>query len=336
MKASLFLLISQLFIISHAWMISKPTGKVICWHYKRELLPDCSNEPGWHFYNPITTEPQLVDVVLQTDYFGPYNCKNIDRELVIFPEIKVSNQLPKERVFTILQNFEKFGEGIPYDRKLIQEPVENWVTEQCTLYTGEELQTTEFPNLNERLRAYLIEFQSKHKLVLNGEETGLRFPELGVMLKQPKLHKDVEDERQKVAKYKAEQLSQEAERQVTIAKEETAKTMRLMQAEAERQEAEVKNKKAIEQAESEAKRAKIQKESEAEQSKILAESSADTVRRMADANRYSSSQQALANNELYGSQEAYVKVLSIQAISNDTKIYYGDKLPSYVGASFLT
>ena len=98
-------------------------------------------------------------------------------------------------MFVILRNFEKFGEGIPYDDLLIRKPVENWVSEQCTKHTGKQLQIVIYPELNEWLRSHLIDFQTKHKLVLNGKDTGLIFPELGVLVKQPRLHKDIENER---------------------------------------------------------------------------------------------------------------------------------------------
>ena len=323
------LIIFLFFALNYAssQIISKPTGKVICWHYKKQLLPTCDDEPGWYLYNPLTTEPEIVDVVLQIDTLGPYECRNKDNELVIWPKIEVSNQLRKDKVVPVLTNFEKYFDSVFYDDILIKEPVMNWVYEQCTKYTGDELQTTEYSNLNEKLREYLISYQSLHKHSLNGEDTGIIFPELGVLIMQPRLHPDVERERQKVAQFKAEQLSKEASRKVQIIQEETDKQLKLIRAMSERQEAEIVNKKEIDYAESTSKKMKIEAESQAEQAKIFAQSQTNTIKEMAEAKNYADTKQAESNNKLFGSPEAYVQVLIAQSFSNGTKVYWGDKLP---------
>lgn len=315
--------------VAFSQIISKPTGKVLCWHKKQNLEPICNDEPGWYLYNPLTTEPQEVDVAFQIDTIGPLECRNKDNELVIWPQIEVSNQLKKDSVYKVLSNFEKFHQNppIPYDHILIWKPVMNWVYEQCTKYTGDELQTTEYSNLNEKLREYLISYQSMHKDILNGEDTGLIFPELGVMIMQPRLHPDVEREKQKVAQFKAEQLSKEASRNVQIIQQETDKQLKLIRAMTERQEAEIVNKKEIDYAESSSKKMKIEAESQAEQAKIFAQSQTNTIKEMADAKNYADTKQAESNNKLFGSPEAYVQVLIAQSFSNGTKVYWGDKLP---------
>lgn len=318
--------------VSEAFWVSKPTDKVIVWHYKDHLLETVTDQPGWHVYNPLTTNYQLVDVESQTDTFGPIECRSKDRQLVIFPKIMVTNQLPKERVYIILSHFEKYREKIFYDKVLIERPIQNWVLEQCTKFTGDELQSTKFPMLNEQLREHLIEFQTKHSDFIGENETGIKFPELGVIIWQPRLDSQVEKERQKVAQFKAEQLAEEAERNVAVEREQTARVKILMKAESERQQANVENMKLIEASESEAKRMKIEKESQAEQAKISAESEADTIRKIAEANKYASVLQSESNQALYGSQEAYVEVLRFQSITNGTKIYWGEKLPQYISA----
>ena len=186
--------------------------------------------------------------------------------------------------------------------------------------------------LNEQLREHLIEFQTKHSDFIGENETGIKFPELGVIIWQPRLDSQVEKERQKVAQFKAQQLAEEAERNVAVEREQTARVKILMKAESERQQANVENMKLIEASESEAKRMKIEKESQAEQAKISAESEADMIRKIAEANKYASVLQSESNQALYGSQEAYVEVLRFQSITNGTKIYWGEKLPQYISA----
>lgn len=324
MVSLLFSIILANIAFTNAFYITKPTGKVICWHFNRQIL-SCTNEPGIHFYNPLVTQPQLVDVVLQTDTFGPIHCISKDRQVVKIPMITVSNRLPENKVMYVLKNFEKFYDRVPkmYDDKLIKEPVENWIAEQCTMYTGDELQSTQYINLNERLREYLINFQVNF-------DSGLEFPPLGVIIKQPRLHHDVEKKRQEVSQHKAEMLEKKAAHEVIITEENNLRAQRLAKAETKREEDKINAKKEIELAKSEAEKNKINEEALAEAAKIRAESEADTIRRLADAHKYASMQTAEANKLLYGGEEGYIKYLEFAAISNNTKIYFGDKIPAFM------
>ena len=99
-------IIFSLFTYSNSMYVSVPTGNVISW-YKWKVLQKDSGSTGLHFYNPVTTNYQIVDVTSQKDTIGPINCVSSDKQSVSFPSIQVWNQLPEEYVFKVLSKFEK-------------------------------------------------------------------------------------------------------------------------------------------------------------------------------------------------------------------------------------
>ena len=181
-----FLIISQ--ILNNAYSlpgrISVPTGKVVVFYRNREILPELGFGPVL-WYDPIFTEPQLIDINSQKDSIGPFQCVAYDDQIVTFPRIDVTNQLPQEHVIKVISKFEKFYDypPVPYDKPLIFDETVSFIKEQCTQMTGEELRKEKYDILNELLLEHLTEFQ-KNRVELNGESTGIKILRVFVVLSQ--------------------------------------------------------------------------------------------------------------------------------------------------------
>ena len=305
-------IIFSLFTYSNSMYVSVPTGNVISW-YKWKVLQEDSGSTGLHFYNPVTTTFQIVDVTSQKDTIGPINCVSSDKQSVSFPSIQVWNQLPEEHVFKVLSKFEKRDQGIPYDKPLIFDPVINYIKETCSEYTGEQLRSDEYKSLNEMVSTYVTKFQS-NRPELNGENTGIRI--LKVFVEIPRLSAEVERNHQEIALQKTAKQAEAFRQETELKKKETANKLEELEAEKKRSVAATKNKQEIE-----ANKAKAQ------MAKITAESEADQKRINADAESYASYKKAQDNKELL--TEAYLKKMQLESFGCQNVIHYGD-LPNFL------
>ena len=151
--------------------ITVPTGKVVVFYTNRKIGSEVYHGPVV-YYDPIFSEPQLVDVQSQR-YIRPFQCVAQDDQVVTFPRIDVTNQL-SERHVNVLSKFEKFYDNppVPYDKTLIYDEAISFIKELCTQMTGEELRKEKYDTLNEVLLDHLTEFQ-KNRPELAGNNTGI-------------------------------------------------------------------------------------------------------------------------------------------------------------------
>lgn len=304
---------------ANALYVTVPTGEAIVW-YKWKVLQENVGEPGGiHFYNPFTTDYQLVDVTFQKDTMSPIKCVSRDKQLVIFPSIEVWNQLPYSDVYKVLKTFEKKEKGIPYDKSLIYDPVINYIKETCSDYTGEQLRSDNYKSLNEMLKTELETFQH-NRPELNGGSTGLRI--LKVFVEIPKLSDAVEKNYQEIAIHKTATQAEGYRQQTELKKKETSNKLEELDADKTKTVASTKNKQEIEANEAKAKMAKITAESEAEQKRINA-----------DAQSYVNHKKANDNKELL--TDAYLRMIQLESYGCQNVIHYGD-LPHFLPGPILT
>jgi hypothetical protein len=300
--------------------ISVPTGNVVVWYSWRVMHTEVSEPGGLKFYNPITTGYQLVDVTSQKDEIKDIHCVTKDKQKAIFPSVMVWNRLPKDKVYGVLSVFEKFysNPSVPYDRAIIYDPVINFVKEVCSEYTGEELRSDNYKDLNEMIMSYLVNFQKSRpemNSVLNDTSTGLDI--LKVFVEIPKLSDEVEKNYQEIAAQKSATLAEEYRQKTELKKRETENKLDFLDAEKNRKVAEEKNKESEECAESESKIRKIKAESDATKKRIES-----------DANSYALSKLS-SDNKLLLTPE-YIQLKQVESFGCNNAIYYGDSIPTFI------
>lgn len=293
--------------------VSVPTGSVISWYKWKVLQEDLGDPGGLHFYNSISTSYQLVDVTSQKDTIGPIECVSKDKQRVIFPSVQVWNQLPKKDVYKVLKTFEKRDQGILYDKPLIFDPIINYIKETCSDYTGEQLRSDNYKLLNEMVKTYL-ESSQHNRPELDGGSTGLRI--LKVFVEIPRLSSEVEKNYQEIAVQKTAKQAEAYRQETELKKKETSNKLEELDAEKKRSIASTKNKQEIEANEAKAKMAKITSESEADQKRINA-----------DAESYVNHKKATDNKDLL--TEEYLRKLQLESFGCQNVIHYGD-LPNFL------
>lgn len=198
MKLTLVILLSaSVNVFAIPGRISVPTGKVVVFYRNRKLQEQVYHGPVT-YYDPIFSEPQIVDVQSQKDSIKQFTCVALDDQIVTFPRIDVTNQLPEQHVTKVLSKFEKFYDYpiVPYDKILIHDETTSFMKELCTQMTGEELRKEKYDTLNEVLFDHLTEFQN-NRTELNGDSTGIKI--LRVFIETPTLDPKVESNRREIA-----------------------------------------------------------------------------------------------------------------------------------------
>ena len=313
---SLVVLVS-LISSANALYLTVPTGNVVVWYKWQVLQEDIGNPGGIYFYNPITTDYEIVDVTSQKDTIGPIQCISSDKQSVTFPSVQVWNQLPSNHVYKVLKIFQKKSQNIPYDQPLIFDPVNNYIKETCSEYTGEQLRSDNYKSLNEMVKQYLEDFQ-KNRPELNGESTGIKI--LKVFVEIPRLAPDVERNYQEIAVQKTAKQAEAYRQETEMKKKETSNKLEQLEAKKKLEVAATENKQAIEKNEADAKISKIKAESEAEQKRIKA-----------DADSYANHKQAQDNEKLL--TDKYLLQLQLESFGCQNVIHYGD-LPNFLPSPF--
>ena len=300
---------------AYGFYVTVPTGSVLV-TYNMKVLQNYVSEPGFNLFNPFTQRYQIVDVTSQEDTIKDIKCISLDKQEVTIPYIKVWNQLPKERVIPILSKFDKpyHETPIPYDRPLVYDPVINYVKETCSEYTGEELRSDKYRDLNEMVKGYLEEFQ-KNRVELNGDETGLII--LKVFVEVPRLSKEVESNHQEIAVQKTRKAAEAYRQEAELKEKETKNKIEILEAEKKRDVAAVDNDKKVREEEAESRIQKIRADSEADQKRIGADAESYAVLKKA------------ADNEALLTRE-YLQLKQLETFGNNKVIYYGEKIPNYL------
>lgn len=301
--------------------ISVPTGKVVVFYKNRKLIPEYYHGPVVYF-DPIFSEPQLVDVQSQKDSIGPFQCVAKDDQIVTIPKIDITNQLPEEHVIKVLSKFEKFYDypQIPYDKILIFDETISFIKELCTQMTGEELRKEKYDTLNEVLFDHLTSFQTKRP-ELNGEDTGIKIRR--VFIETPVLDPKVEANRREIAIQKTAKQAEEYRQATEIKKKETENKLAELEADKQKTIEATRNLQKIE-----------AEESLATQNKIKVEAEATAIRTRADAESYAAFKRAQdkkiliesESNALKDSPE-YLRKLQLESFGCQNKVYWGNDLP---------
>ncbi len=311
-----------------AWYLSVPTGNVVVWYHYKVMSMDISEPGGLKLYNIFTTNWQLVDVTSQMDEIKDVYCVTKDKQKAVFPSIKVWNRLPKENVYKVLSVFEKYysNPSVPYDRAIIYDPVINFVKEVCSDYTGEQIRSDNYKDLNEMIMNHLIEFQKSRPEMnttygTNDTSTGLDI--LKVFVEIPKLSDEVEKNYQEIAAQKSATLAEEYRQKTELKKKETDNKLEVLDAEKNRKVAEEQNKQKAEAAESDSKVKKINAESDATKKRIDADANSYTLSKLADDNRL------LLTPE-------YIQLKQVESFGCNNAIYYGDSIPTFMSNQYNT
>lgn len=288
-----------------------PEGHVSVYYRGGALLKN-TDGPGFHFSYPLITHAEYVQTTVQTDNVMSIPCGTAGGTIITFDRIEVVNQLDAAAVYDTVKNY-----TTKYDKTWIYDKIHHEVNQICSRSTLEEVYISKFDTLDEILRDALqkdIDQYAPGIKILAIRVTKPRIPE-----HIKKHYEQIESERTRL------QVAIETQR--LVEKEaETARLGALIQA---RQKAEVEAvelARRLKQKENERAIQLMEKENDQTMADIANQMHTNKAKADADAAYYRVTREAEANKLLHTPE--LLQLESIRALGNNTKVYWGEKLPN--------
>lgn len=269
-------------------------------YYRGGALLSSVSSPGYHFMVPFITSFQSVQTTLQTDEVKNVPCGTSGGVIIYFDRVEVVNKLAESSVHDIVKNY-----TADYDKTLIYNKIHHELNQFCSVHNLQEVYIDLFDKIDENLKESL-------QKDLTDFAPGLTVH--SVRVTKPKIPEQIRKNYEMMEAEKTKLL-------IAVQKQKVIE-----------KEAETEQKKAIIEAERNASVAKIdwerkvmQKESEKRMSEIEDLAHLAKERARADANYYRVQKEAEANKMILTPQ--YLEMLRHKAILENTKIYFGNRIP---------
>jgi regulator of protease activity HflC (stomatin/prohibitin superfamily) len=259
---------------------------------------------------PIYSSIQMVKYVQDTDHVLNVKCVSKEGVDVNVPDIEIANKINPAYIIPVVKQY-----GFDYDKKLVVNPLAQYMREICAVRTVDEIEITDFHKLDDLLKT---EIQRQVDSINSG--ITIDYVRVTSIIVPPQ----IKDKRLKLAEEKAnKQLAEESMKRKEIEKNTEAMVERL--------DNERKATTAKQEHERKLTEAKAERERRSEVNAMLLEETKTNVARKlldAEAERDSTMLVAQGVKELY-SIPGYTDLEATKAIANNTEIIYmGDKLPT--------
>jgi len=264
-------------------------------------------EPGFHTMMPIITQVVPVQVTIQTDSVSNIPCGTSGGVMIVFDKVEVVNRLKKEFVYDTVKNY-----TVHYDQTWIFDKIHHEINQFCSSHTLQEVYITLFDTLDEHLQGAI---QRDCNIWAPGIEI------IAVRVTKPKVPDKIVSGFEKIENEKTQYQISVEEQKVAEKRAETKRKEASINAQAELEVAEIQLRIQVANREAKAKMEAIEDEIHLNREKSKAEAAF-----------YHKLQEAKANELLL--TDEYLKLQSIAAYSHNTKLYFGEKIPSALYESF--
>ncbi|XP_022312896.2 erlin-2-B-like [Crassostrea virginica] len=270
-------------------------------YYRGGALLSTTSNPGYHFMVPFITSFRSVQTTLQTDEVKNVPCGTSGGVMIYFDRVEVVNKLDSYAVFDIVRNY-----TADYDKTLIYNKIHHELNQFCSVHNLQEVYIDLFDQIDENLRTALQKDLTTIAPGLHVQAVRVTKPKIPEVIR--KNYEAMEAEKTKLL--------------ISIQKQKVVE-----------KEAETERKKAVIEAEKKAQVSKIewqQKITEKESQKQISQIEDDThvakEKARADAEFYKVQKEIEANAKKLSKE--YLEYVKYQAIAQNTKVYFGDKIPS--------
>jgi regulator of protease activity HflC (stomatin/prohibitin superfamily) len=300
-KLAILLVCLALCIGANALCTRVPTGHVGLWTKWGTVIDPVQTplDPGLHCYNPMAWSLTIVETRPQTDTLPTsLECRSNDGIILVVDKVEVGNQLPKSHALKTVSNY---GEG--YDRFLVLDEVKPNVADFCSRHTAQEIVIDKFEQFDDFVKGRI---QQKN----DDLDTGLQIS--FVRITTPRFPADMQKHFQDLANEKTRkkvlEQQQESEKIRKATEQMVARRDNDMKMEAVRHENDVL-----------LSRVQARREEQTINNQIIVETA------KANAEKLTLEAQAL---QAMHNVRGYVELKQAEALSHNTKVYWGDKLPN--------
>uniref|UniRef100_A0A8D2KWJ4 Erlin-1 n=1 Tax=Varanus komodoensis TaxID=61221 RepID=A0A8D2KWJ4_VARKO len=285
--------------ITHTCLPSVPEGHLAVYYRGGALLPSLSR-PGYRLMLPFVTSCRAVQTTLQTDEIKNVPCGTSGGVMIYIDRIEVVNVLAPHAVYNTVRNY-----TADYDRALIFNKIHHELNQFCSIHTLQEVYIELFDQIDENLKLALQQD-------LNTLAPGLTIQ--AVRVTKPKIPEAIRRNFELVEAEKTKLLIATQKQKVVEKEAETERRKAVIEAEKMAQVAKIQYRQKVMETLTE------KRISELEDAAFLAREKAK-----ADA-KYYTAQKAADSNKLKLTP-AYLQLMKYQAISTNSKLYFGSSLP---------
>ncbi|MED6180496.1 hypothetical protein PIB30_011013 [Stylosanthes scabra] len=260
-------------------------------------------DPGFHLKMPFLTQYEPVQVTLQTDMVTDIPCGTKGGVMINFGKIEVVNRLSKEFVYETLLNY-----GVEYDKTWIYDKIHHEINQFCSSHSLQQVYIDVFDQIDEKMKDALQVDCTRYAPGIEIISVRVTKPTIPDSIRRN--FEQMEEERTKVL--------------IAIEKQRVAE-----------KEAETIKKMAISEAEKNANVSKIlmeqkllEKDSARRQEEIENAMYLAREKSLADADFYRVIKEAEANRLKLTPE--FLELKFIESIANNTKIFFGDKVPNMI------
>jgi erlin len=271
-------------------------------YYRGGALLNYVSEPGFHLKSPITTLKQ-VQVTVQTDSVTNIPCGTSGGVVINFGKVEVVNRLRVKNVLDTVRNY-----TTEYDKTWIFDKIHHEINQFCSSHSLQEVYITKFETLDENLQQAL---QRDCVVWAPGIEI------IAVRVTKPRVPEQIRRNYEKMEGEKTQLLIAIETQKVVEMEAETDKLKATIIANKQREVSELNMKKKI-----------MEKEAEQKIAKLEDEISGAHQKAKSDAEYYRIIREAEANNKRLTKE--FIEYTRIVAMSNNTKVYFGNKIPNMV------
>ena len=317
-----------LFQNSVALFTSVPSGYRGVYRWMGAIQPGLIN--GTAFYNPLTSSITHVKVIQDTDILHNVKCVSKEGVNIEVPSIEIANKINPDYLLSTIQEY-----GFDYDTKLVLNPLAQRMRELCASRTVDEIEIHDFHKLDNLLQE---DIQKQVDAVDSGitidwvRITNVVIPDAikhkRLELAAEKANKILVEERAKrtaVEKHN-EALVQEADNKRVLAAQQMENQKAVSIAESNRVQEDIRNEIMINATKAQAEKTRLESFASADQKRMAAQAEADQIRTLSVANAERMSREAEQLQKFYAIT-GYAEVQKVQALSGNTKVYFGDNLP---------
>ncbi|KAK1362000.1 SPFH domain-containing protein 2 [Heracleum sosnowskyi] len=279
-----------------------PEGHVGVYWRGGALLKTITN-PGFHLKLPLITHFEPVQVTLQTDLVRDIPCGTKGGVMTNFEKIEVVNRLKKDYVYETLLNY-----GVNYDNTWIYDKIHHEINQFCSGHSLQQVYIDMFDQIDEKMKDALQADCTRYAPGI--EIISVRVTKPTIPNSVRRNFEQMEEERTKalIAVEKQRVAEKEAETQKKIAISEAQKNAHVSSIQMEQKLAEKDS---------------ARKEEEISNAMYLAREKS-----LADADFYKTMREAEANMLKLTPQ--FLELKFIEAIANNSKIFFGNKVPNMV------
>ncbi|KAJ1393930.1 Erlin1/2 [Sesbania bispinosa] len=260
-------------------------------------------EPGFHVKMPFLTQYELVQVTLQTDQVTDIPCGTKGGVMINFEKIEVVNRLRKEFVFETLLNY-----GVHYDKTWIYDKIHHEINQFCSSHSLQQVYIDVFDQIDEKMKDAL---QADCTRYAQGIEI------ISVRVTKPKIPESIRRNFEQMEEERTKVLIAIEKQKVAEKEAETVKKMAISEAEKNANVSKILMEQKLLEKDSARRQEEIENEMYLAREKSLADADFYRVIREAEANRLKLTPE-------------FLQLKFIEAIANNTKIFFGDKVPNMV------